>query len=241
MARAGKCVSVRHVAAFAMGLLFAGGAFPAAAGQVVPSKDVTGDGFHYPSTSAEQFLDLILTLEGGTRNAELGWYVEGSPGGMFAKMPTTPVSSLPACARRSAVRRRVWSRRTAAGNTSKATIAASMQTRSPARRITPRRGTCSGRKKADAMRWCSLSDGRASRKSSAPTGWFAPGESGSWMGYAAIPRCRSTCPERSRSAPMPVAARREKLRGGAEGLRSSARFWFSSPRRNRRWSGLRCR
>ena len=45
----------------------------------MPSKDATNEGFHYPSTSAEQFLDLIIPLEGGTRNAELGWYAEGVP------------------------------------------------------------------------------------------------------------------------------------------------------------------
>jgi hypothetical protein len=45
----------------------------------VPSKEAISDGFHYPSTSAEQFLDLIVTLEGGTGNAELGWYVQNVP------------------------------------------------------------------------------------------------------------------------------------------------------------------
>ncbi|SBW04827.1 conserved hypothetical protein [uncultured Alphaproteobacteria bacterium] len=59
--------------------MFASGASPAVAGQDVPPKDATSDGFHYPSTSAEQFLDLIITLEGGTGNAELGWYAENVP------------------------------------------------------------------------------------------------------------------------------------------------------------------
>ncbi|WP_337997349.1 hypothetical protein [Oleispirillum naphthae] len=61
------------------GLVLASGAPFAVAGQDASPKNATSGGFHYPSTSAEQFLDLILTLEGGTRNAELGWYVEGSP------------------------------------------------------------------------------------------------------------------------------------------------------------------
>jgi hypothetical protein len=56
-----------------------GSVFPAAAGQDVPSKDATSEGFHYPSTSAEQFLDLILTLEGGIGDAALGWYAENVP------------------------------------------------------------------------------------------------------------------------------------------------------------------
>lgn len=79
MVRAGKGVAGWIAAAFAVCPLFAGGAFPAVAGQDVPPKDAASDGFHYPSTSAEQFLDLILTLEGGIGDAALGWYAENVP------------------------------------------------------------------------------------------------------------------------------------------------------------------
>jgi len=59
-------------------LLFASGASFAVAGQDAPSKDATNEGFHYPSTSAEQFLDLIITLASSTRG-HLADYVMNVP------------------------------------------------------------------------------------------------------------------------------------------------------------------
>lgn len=49
------------------------------AGQKASAEDVTSQGFHFPSTSAEQFLDLIITLESGTGRAELGAYAKSVP------------------------------------------------------------------------------------------------------------------------------------------------------------------
>jgi len=61
------------------GLLLTSGISFAQAGQGVPTKEAPSGDFHFPSTSAEQFLDLVMTLEGGARDAELGWSVEGAP------------------------------------------------------------------------------------------------------------------------------------------------------------------
>ena len=59
-------------------MLFASGASFALAGQDAPSKDAPNEGFHYPSNSAEQFLDLVITLE-NHKPGSLSWYAENAP------------------------------------------------------------------------------------------------------------------------------------------------------------------
>jgi len=59
-------------------LLFGSEASSAVAEQDASPEDATNDGFHFPSSSAEQVLDLIVTLE-DHKPGSLSWYAENVP------------------------------------------------------------------------------------------------------------------------------------------------------------------